>query len=127
MWKKVSNVRRMEKCMLKEFEEVNEVSNTFTEREDFWYGCFSRQPCAFFTWLATAPLILVNLATILKHAKQAFSLDLCCLNLGNVLNIDRILLDFLNLAKARPTQMFCCSSPAGQNFSVFEKKGNPIT
>ena len=74
MWKKVSNVRRMEKCTLKEFEEVSEVSNTFTEREDFWYG-FSRQPCAFFAWLATAPLILVNLATILKHARQAFSLD----------------------------------------------------
>ena len=43
------NMRRMAKCMLKEFNEVNEVSS---------------RPCTFFVSIAAAPLslILINLA-----------------------------------------------------------------
>ena len=75
------SVRRMAKRTLKEFKEVSEVSSTSLNGriqdvltalspmkksktcsffngawQIYGYGCFSRQPCAFFASLAAAPL-----------------------------------------------------------------------
>ena len=62
----VSSVRRMAQSVLKEFEEVSEVLNTSLNAMIFGMVVSQDSHAPFFALLATAPLVLINLATILN-------------------------------------------------------------
>ena len=63
----VSSVRRMaQSVMLKDFEEVSEVLNTSLNAMIFGMMVSQDSHAPFFALLATAPLVLINLATILN-------------------------------------------------------------
>ena len=73
MWKvghvqqSVSSVRRLEQSVtLKDFEEVSEVLNTSLNAMIFGMMVSQDSHAPFFALLATAPLVLINLATILN-------------------------------------------------------------